>query len=106
MVQVLGAAWYLLSIGRQHSCWRDECQAEAHSVPPCTFNFLDCNSLGQLERTYWLNFTKVLSTCDATNEDSTFKFGMFADAFTSEVAMSKMYEKYLYSLWWGLRNLR
>ncbi|WOH05125.1 hypothetical protein DCAR_0624538 [Daucus carota subsp. sativus] len=102
---VLGAAWYLMSIGRQHSCWRDECLAEQHRVPPCNFTFLDCNSLGQIQRAYWLNFTKVLSTCDANNLDSTFKFGMFSDAFTSEVAMSPMYEKYLYSLWWGLRNL-
>lgn len=105
-MQVLGAAWYLMSIGRQHSCWRDECYAEQHRVPPCNFTFLDCNSLGQIQRAYWLNFTKVLSTCDANNLDSTFKFGMFSDAFTSEVAMSPMYQKYLYSLWWGLRNLR
>ncbi|KAK1362263.1 hypothetical protein POM88_046737 [Heracleum sosnowskyi] len=77
---VLGAAWYLMSIGRQHSCWRDECYAELHRVPPCNFTFLDCHK-------------------------STFKFGMFSDAFTSQVATSPMYQKYLYSLWWGLRNL-
>ncbi|KAL6960624.1 Cyclic nucleotide-gated ion channel 18 [Sarracenia purpurea var. burkii] len=30
---------------------------------------------------------------------------MFADAFTTEVASSAFIEKYLYCLWWGLRNL-
>ncbi|KAK1351457.1 hypothetical protein POM88_054294 [Heracleum sosnowskyi] len=49
---VVGAAWYLMSIGRQHSCWRNECYAELHRVPPCNFTFLDCHSLGQIQRAY------------------------------------------------------
>lgn len=59
-----------------------------------------------LERDYWLNMTSVLSLCDANNEDADFKFGMFADAFTSQVASARFIEKNLYCLWWGLRNLR
>ncbi|KAL2500036.1 putative cyclic nucleotide-gated ion channel 18 [Abeliophyllum distichum] len=102
---VLGAVWYLASIGRQHSCWKEGCTNEFHSVPPCYLEFLDCNSLGSLEREYWLNSTLVLARCDAKNDDSDFKFGMFADAFTSEVASSRFIEKYIYCLWWGLRNL-
>ncbi|XP_073296119.1 cyclic nucleotide-gated ion channel 18 [Primulina huaijiensis] len=104
---VLGASWYLASIGRQHSCWHQGCKDEYTSVPPCNLKFLDCESpeMGGIERQYWLNSTSVLSRCDASNDDSDFKFGMFADAFTSEVASSIFIEKYIYCLWWGLRNL-
>nr|GMC93552.1 cyclic nucleotide-gated ion channel 18-like [Ipomoea batatas] len=104
---VLGASWYLSSIGRQHSCWNMQCRSERNAVPPCIPSFLDCESLytNSLEREYWLNTTSLLTRCDPKNEDSDFKFGMFADAFTSEVASSPFVEKYLYCLWWGLRNL-
>lgn len=58
-------------------------------------------------RDYWRNSTQVLAKCDAKDdEDSGFKFGIFAAAFTNEVASSTFLEKYLYCLWWGLRNLR
>ncbi|KAI8533728.1 hypothetical protein RHMOL_Rhmol10G0031800 [Rhododendron molle] len=102
---VLGASWYLLSIGRQNSCWKQECFHEKYSVPACVLNYLDCNSLEQPQRNRWVNATSVISRCDAKNDDSDFKFGMFADAFTSQVASSGFIEKYLYCLWWGLRNL-
>ncbi|XP_059644231.1 cyclic nucleotide-gated ion channel 18-like [Cornus florida] len=101
---VLGASWYLSSIARQHSCWRMECAKEKTKNPPCILSFLDCSSLTQSKRENWLKSTKVVEHCDAKNGD-TFKFGMFADAFTSEVASSHFIEKYLYCLWWGLRNL-
>ncbi|KAM7509931.1 hypothetical protein LguiB_008806 [Lonicera macranthoides] len=102
---VAGASWYLLSIGRQHSCWRIECKRERNSIPPCYPSFLDCKSTNQLERRYWLNATHVLSYCDANNVKSDFKFGMFADAFTSKVASSGLRDRALYCLWWGLRSL-
>ncbi|XP_024978579.1 cyclic nucleotide-gated ion channel 18-like [Cynara cardunculus var. scolymus] len=100
---VLGASWYLMSIGRQHSCWQQGCKEEMASK--VCISFLDCNSVDQPERKKWLQSTSLRTLCDASNETSPFKFGMFADAFTSEVASSKFFEKYLYCLWWGLRNL-
>ncbi|KAF8378308.1 hypothetical protein HHK36_029647 [Tetracentron sinense] len=105
---VLGASWYLLSIGRQHTCWRTECGKEENAthIISCNPSFLDCSSLGQIERQSWLNLTHVLANCDASNSDIHFKYGMFADAFTNEVVSSKFIEKYFYCLWWGLRNLR
>ncbi|KAL8471401.1 hypothetical protein ACS0TY_028887 [Phlomoides rotata] len=104
---VIGASWYLASIGRQHSCWEDRCIDEFDKIPPCQLKFLDCSNTdsNNLEREYWLNMTSVLSRCDAKNDDADFKFGMFADAFTSHVASSRFIEKNLYCLWWGLRNL-
>ncbi|KAF7135913.1 hypothetical protein RHSIM_Rhsim08G0170300 [Rhododendron simsii] len=103
---VLGASWYLLSIERQYSCWRLECRKEqnfTHS-PSCNPLFLDCWNVNMPERQFWLNNTKVLTECDASDSHA-FKFGMFADAFTEDVASSNFIEKYFYCLWWGLKNL-
>ncbi|KAH6774450.1 cyclic nucleotide-gated channel 18 [Perilla frutescens var. hirtella] len=101
---VIGASWYLASIGRQHSCWQERCEDEAQI---CDLSFLDCSNskLDSAERHSWLNATNVLGRCDAKNGDSDFKFGVFAEAFTSEVASAPFLQKYLYCLWWGLRNL-
>ncbi|KAM7268552.1 hypothetical protein ACFE04_010718 [Oxalis oulophora] len=103
---VLGATWYLLSIGRQFSCWKSECASEnARKFAACIPSFLDCSSVGNPAREKWLNVTHVVAYCDAKKDDSTFKFGMFAEAFRSEVASTDFVPKYLYCLWWGLRNL-
>ncbi|XP_021299040.1 cyclic nucleotide-gated ion channel 18-like [Herrania umbratica] len=103
---VLGAIWYLCSITRQFSCWKMECAREnASKLLACVPSFLDCNSLTKPERQYWVNVTNVLHNCDATNSLVDFKFGMFADAFTTNVASKNFIVKYLYCLWWGLRNL-
>ncbi|EOY02348.1 hypothetical protein QUC31_018224 [Theobroma cacao] len=103
---VLGAIWYLCSITRQFSCWKMECAREnASKLLACVPSFLDCNSLTKPERQYWVNVTNVLRNCDATNSLVDFKFGMFADAFTTNVASKNFIVKYLYCLWWGLRNL-
>ncbi|PHT57269.1 putative cyclic nucleotide-gated ion channel 16 [Capsicum baccatum] len=104
---VAGASWYVASIGRQFSCWSNECQKEHDAVPPCIIDFLDCSSTEYgYVRNYWRNSTKVLAKCDAINDkDTGFKFGIFADAFTNNVATSTFLDKYLYCLWWGLRNM-
>ncbi|XP_052183326.1 cyclic nucleotide-gated ion channel 18-like [Diospyros lotus] len=103
---VLGASWYLMSIERQYSCWRQECRREmnlTHS-PSCTPLFLDCKSLQDRGRQYWLKATRVLIECDVRYSGN-FEFGMFSDAFTEDVASSNFIEKYFYCLWWGLKNL-
>ncbi|CAK7344851.1 unnamed protein product [Dovyalis caffra] len=102
----LGASWYSLSLGRQFYCWKSECTKENKAgIVGCIHSYLDCNSLERVERQYWRNVTHVPVNCDARNSTITFKFGMFADAFTNDVASSRFIEKYLYCLWWGLRNL-
>ncbi|KAL8162141.1 hypothetical protein V2J09_013630, partial [Rumex salicifolius] len=102
---LLGSIWYTAAISRQFSCWRSECYNERDRFPPCYPNFLDCVSLNDVERQYWLNNTQVLNNCDPANELSSFKFGMFAEAFTSGVGSSVFTTKYLYCLWFGLKNL-
>ncbi|XP_048229677.1 cyclic nucleotide-gated ion channel 18 isoform X2 [Ricinus communis] len=102
----LGSSWYLLSLGRQFYCWKSECLKENKAgVIGCIESFLDCNSLGQFERQYWRNVTHVRTNCDPYNNNITFEFGIFAGAFTNDVATAPFVQKYLYCLWWGLRNL-
>ncbi|KAF8010891.1 hypothetical protein BT93_J1508 [Corymbia citriodora subsp. variegata] len=93
---VIGASWYVLSMGRQFKCWKTECNKE--QIISCLPSYLDCSTSQQPERQYWLNVTHVLSNCDPQNPDITFKFGMFADAFTNDVASSHFIQKYLYCL--------
>ncbi|CAD5195965.1 cyclic nucleotide-gated ion channel 18-like [Musa acuminata AAA Group] len=104
---VLGALWYLLSIERQYTCWITECIKEnaTMTMPMCNPRFLDCSSLELPERKAWRNSTLLLSNCDATSDSAKFNFGMFADALTSEIVAATFIEKYLYCLWWGLKNL-
>lgn len=104
---VLGACWYLLSIGRLHTCWITECAKEdgGFLTPKCKPEFLDCSSFDNPNRQLWLNLTRVLRKCDATNLDIKFNYGIFADALTHELVSTNFTNKYLYCLWWGLRNL-
>ncbi|XP_022775366.1 probable cyclic nucleotide-gated ion channel 16 [Durio zibethinus] len=105
---VLGSSWYVLSIQRQYECWRVECAKEINTThsPSCNPVFLDCSTIGKPERNFWLKSTRVITSCDAKNDDNNdFQFGMFADAFTNDVASSVFTDKYFYCLWWGLKNL-
>ncbi|KAJ4850895.1 Cyclic nucleotide-gated ion channel 18 [Turnera subulata] len=102
----LGASWYLLSLNRQFYCWKSECSKENQSGKlGCIHGFLDCSNLGRIERQIWRNVTDIPVICSPYNANTTFKFGIFADAFTNYVASTTFVEKYLYCLWWGLRNL-
>ncbi|XP_038878289.1 probable cyclic nucleotide-gated ion channel 16 isoform X3 [Benincasa hispida] len=105
--QVIGAAWYIASIQRQDECWKIECRKEMNTThsPSCVPSFMDCDTLTLPERQAWLRVTRVLTKCDALNDDKDFEFGMFADAFTDEVASANFFEKYFYCLWFGLKSL-
>lgn len=84
-----------------------ECEKErASKFVACIPSFLDCNSAEQPDRQYWLNVTNLRANCNASNENLPFKFGMFSEAFTEEIASASFIEKFLWCLWWGLRQLR
>lgn len=105
--QVLGATWYLVAVGRQFSCWKDRCNWENRHRALCLPYFLDCSTLEEPDRLNWRNVTTVIDDCDAVREAQIdFKFGIFAECFTDDVAASHFYRKILYCLWWGLRTLR
>ncbi|XP_057526255.1 cyclic nucleotide-gated ion channel 18 [Amaranthus tricolor] len=102
---VLGSIWYTAAITRQYSCWRSQCNEEKKRFPACLPKYLDCSTIADVDRQYWLNNTNLVINCDPRNDDASFKFGMFAEAFTSGVGSSKFVRKYLYCLWFGLKNL-
>ncbi|XP_074274286.1 cyclic nucleotide-gated ion channel 18-like [Silene latifolia] len=102
---ILGSIWYSAAIARQYSCWRTECEIEKKRFPACLLKYLDCTTVTDVDRQYWLNNTYVVFNCDPRNNRAEFKFGMFAEAFTSGVGSSNFVRKYLYCLWFGLKNL-
>ncbi|KAL9241042.1 hypothetical protein vseg_015201 [Gypsophila vaccaria] len=102
---ILGSIWYSAAISRQYSCWRTQCEIEKKRFPACLFKYLDCSTVTDVDRQYWLNNTYLVFNCDPRNNHAEFKFGMFAEAFTSGVGSSKFVRKYLYCLWFGLKNL-
>ncbi|KAL2340362.1 hypothetical protein Fmac_008302 [Flemingia macrophylla] len=100
---VLGASWYLLSLDRYTTCWKSFCKKETN--PEKCFIYLDCSSFGIELRNIWANSTHVFSSCDPSNEDINFKYGIFENAVTKHVVSSNFIPKYLYCLWWGLQQL-
>ncbi|KAK7411541.1 hypothetical protein VNO78_02975 [Psophocarpus tetragonolobus] len=100
---VLGAAWYLLSVDRYTTCWKSFCKKEQN--PENCFLYLDCSYLNFELRKVWANSTKVFSSCDPSNDDINFKYGIFENAVKKHVVSSNFIPKYLYCLWWGLQQL-
>ncbi|XP_073010438.1 cyclic nucleotide-gated ion channel 17-like [Typha latifolia] len=100
---VLGALWYLLSVDRQTTCWKQQCRQEVGTKSLC-LRYLDC-SFSDNVPPIWANETKVFSNCDATNATINFNFGMFSAALQNQAPAQKFVKKYLFSLWWGLQTL-
>ncbi|XP_043695618.1 cyclic nucleotide-gated ion channel 17-like [Telopea speciosissima] len=101
---VLGASWYLLSIERYTTCWKTACRNELAPLK-CSLSYLDCESLQDNDRMSWANNTLVFASCDITNSNMTFNYGMFANAMSNHVVSSNFLERYFYCLWWGLQVL-
>ncbi|KAJ7947828.1 Cyclic nucleotide-gated channel [Quillaja saponaria] len=97
---VLGACWYLLSVERQEACWKSVCNLEKAS---CEYGFFDCHSTEVPRRISWFKTSNMTNLC--TPGVSFYEFGIHGDAVTSEVTASPFFNKYLYCLWWGLKNL-
>ncbi|KAL9233956.1 hypothetical protein vseg_008887 [Gypsophila vaccaria] len=98
---VLGAAWYLLSVERFSSCWKSVCNLEQS----CSLPFLDCTTVKDGPRMSWANSTRVFSSCDPNNPNTTFDYGMFQNAILKDVVSDNIMDKYFYCLWWGLQQL-
>ncbi|KAI3997369.1 hypothetical protein MKX01_003172 [Papaver californicum] len=85
---VIGACWYLLSIERQESCWRQVCNIQS---PEC-------------HRVTWYNSSNITRVCDPRKKS--YQFGIYADALNFGITKSwPFFDKYFYCLWWGLKNL-
>jgi cyclic nucleotide gated channel, plant len=104
---VLGALWYLLSVERQYSCWKEVCTSEngttAEMPTRCLLSFLDCKSRDNPIRQTWHNHSAIQKQCMLP--DAEYDYGLFGDALNLDRNGVGFIDKYLYCLWWGFRNL-
>ncbi|KAJ3699082.1 hypothetical protein LUZ61_002787 [Rhynchospora tenuis] len=99
---VLGSLWYLLTVDRQTTCWKETCKDETG----CNISYLDC-SFSDKNEAYqnWTLSTQVFVNCNSSNTSIAFQFGMFQPALDNESPAKGFIVKYFYSFWWGLQNL-
>ncbi|KAG8050576.1 hypothetical protein GUJ93_ZPchr0009g1850 [Zizania palustris] len=103
---VLGALWYLLSIERQYTCWVKVCTAENgtdSAIPKCYMNYLDCKTATDPIRMDWHSRSNIDLQCRLP--EAKYPYGLFADALKLDLDGVQFWDKYLYCLWWGFRNL-
>ncbi|KAJ0098529.1 hypothetical protein Patl1_20325 [Pistacia atlantica] len=93
---IFGAFWYLFSIERETTCWKQACVGH-------TGCFLFCDD-GEGNR----NSALLSAACPIQTPNTTqFNFGIFLDALQSGVVESTYFpKKFFYCFWWGLQNLR
>ncbi|GBG62662.1 hypothetical protein CBR_g31681 [Chara braunii] len=94
---IAGAAWYMLSVERVDTCWRQHCKP-----PECNVKNLDC--LQQAKDAY-AELKVARDSCQPGSEDLSFNFGIYEEAIGT-IMHGALLEKYIYSLWWGVRNVR
>ncbi|KAL4339221.1 hypothetical protein GQ457_08G033650 [Hibiscus cannabinus] len=93
---VFGAFWYLFSIDREYTCWKDACRNNTECSPRSFY----CD--GDSSFSMLLNQSCPIQTPNTT----LFNFGIFLDALQSGVVESEDFlEKFFYCFWWGLQNL-
>ncbi|OQU76494.1 hypothetical protein SORBI_3010G153700 [Sorghum bicolor] len=95
---VLGALWYLLSIQRQDSCWRQHCR----SNKTCNLSYLYCGDYDNDEGNAFL--TKSCQPRNQPNLPDPY-FGIYAPAIQNVSQSKSFFEKLFFCVWWGLQNL-
>ncbi|KAL7248093.1 hypothetical protein ACSBR2_002907 [Camellia fascicularis] len=81
--------------------WKQACSLES---PNCEPWFFDCSRVDDPNRAAWFGSSNITNFCDPNGDF--FQFGIYGDALNLGIAEIKFINKYLYCLWWGLRNLR
>uniref|UniRef100_A0A804P2L2 Cyclic nucleotide-binding domain-containing protein n=1 Tax=Zea mays TaxID=4577 RepID=A0A804P2L2_MAIZE len=91
-----GALWYILSIQREDTCWRQACINQTGCDPTslyCGYHSLANNSFLQ----------NACPTNSTANPDPI--FGIFLPALQNVSQSTSFFEKLFYCFWWGLQNL-
>ncbi|KVI10176.1 Cyclic nucleotide-binding domain-containing protein [Cynara cardunculus var. scolymus] len=103
--QVFGAFWYLFSIERETTCWRQACGNISATIvdgttPGCVHSSFYCQD--ESHPVGYLN-----SRCPIQESNNTpYDFGIFLPALQSGVVNSTDFpQKFFYCFWWGLQNL-
>jgi cyclic nucleotide gated channel len=114
---VLGAAWYLLSVERQDTCWIGQCRiATTNIAGACVKEVFDCKwsqSPGFVRPPWYDTFSSASSVyCNGNGPQDpnspTFIYGIYQNAISMSVSSIKMRfsQTYFYCLWVGLLSLR
>lgn len=95
---VLGALWYLLSIQRQDSCWRQQCRSNL----TCDLAYLYCGDYDNDGKNAFLS-----TTCIPSNQPNLPDpyFGIYAPAIKNVSQSKSFFAKLFFCVWWGLQNL-
>ncbi|XP_068328487.1 cyclic nucleotide-gated ion channel 1-like [Pyrus communis] len=112
---VLGAFWYFFSIQRAVSCWYEACKQcigkcedtlycdSAQTTRPLNQTCLVTVNSTAINMTEYLKYSCPLDTPDGASPR--FNFGIFLDSLKNENPDQEFGKQFVYSFWWGLRNL-
>lgn len=93
---VFGALWYLLSIQREDTCWREKCD----NTVGCDLASLYCGSNTAQNNSFLAN------ACPTNgNADIDPIFGIYIRALKTVSQSTGFFEKFFYCFWWGLQSL-
>ncbi|KAL6876340.1 hypothetical protein ACP4OV_012912 [Aristida adscensionis] len=96
---VLGALWYLLSVQRKDSCWRQLCRNNTE----CNPTYLYCGFENPTGKNAFLQ-----KYCVPTNQPNNLPdpfFGIYAPAIKNVSQSKSFFAKLFFCVWWGLQNL-
>ncbi|KAK1409095.1 hypothetical protein QVD17_35620 [Tagetes erecta] len=101
---VLGAFWYLFSIERATTCWREACR---NTPAYLEMNLSVCSSFSCDDISLSQVVTLLNSSCPVVEMDNPpYDFGIFLPALRSGVVNATDFpHKFFYCFWWGLQNL-
>ncbi|KAM0849218.1 hypothetical protein ACQ4PT_053868 [Festuca glaucescens] len=101
----VGTLWYFLTIEREDSCWRFNCQSSAG----CDTSYLYCSDNHASSDSYnsWNKITQIFKKCNGTDTAAdAFNFGIYQQALVSGILVpGNFVSKLCYCFWWGLQNL-
>ncbi|EES04859.2 cyclic nucleotide-gated ion channel 1 [Sorghum bicolor] len=93
-----GALWYILSIQREDTCWRQACNNQTS----CELTSLYCGYHPLANNSFLQSACPTNSTSNS-NPDPI--FGIFLPALQNVSQSTSFFEKLFYCFWWGLQNL-
>lgn len=97
---VFGAFWYLFSIERETTCWRQAC-GNITAPLNCARSSFYCQ-----DESHPVAYLNSRCPIQESNNTSPYDFGIFLPALQSGVVNSTDFpQKFFYCFWWGLQNL-
>ncbi|KAG0568974.1 hypothetical protein M758_6G052600 [Ceratodon purpureus] len=107
---ILGSLWYLLSVERQDSCWKQTCAIVVNGS--CSKQYFDCDWNESSSTLWYPNFTNQSNLfCNGGSTDPNavvFPYGIYGNAIAQQVSSISgilFSQTYFYCLWVGLLAL-